>query len=83
MRQDLGPDPHPLRLYRQRHGITLQALAKRAGTSHSTIIGLERGVIAQPGFDLIRRVSAATGGQVSEIRIILWHHARAQQKAAA
>lgn len=83
MRQDLEPDPHPLRRYRERHGVTLQAMATRAGTSHSTIIGLERGIIEQPGFDLVRRVSAATGGEVSEIRIILWHHRRAQQKAAA
>lgn len=83
MLHDLDPDPHPLRRYRQREGITLQALATRAQTSHSTIIALERGIIEQPGFDLIRRVSAATDGQVSEIRILLWHHRRAQQKTAA
>lgn len=83
MRHSIEPDPHPLRLYRERHDLTLQALAKRAQTSHSTIIGLERGIIEQPGFDLIRRVSAATDGEVSEIRILLWHHRHARRQVAA
>ena len=83
MRHDIDPDPHPLRRYRQREGLTLQALATRAQTSHSTIIALERGIIEQPGFDLIRRLSAATGGAVSEIRILLWHHRHQRRPAAA
>lgn len=60
---------HPIRAYRQRHGLSLQALAERAETTRSTISRVEAGLI-NPSSSLLRRLTAAMGGEVSADEII-------------
>jgi len=54
---------HPLRRYRARNSLSLSDVAKLAHTSAATVSRVETGGQA-PSFDLIRRICAATGGEV-------------------
>ncbi len=49
-----------MRTLRRRAGLSLRALAERAGTSHSTLAAYEAGRVV-PNFDTIERVAAAAG----------------------
>lgn len=48
------------RRVRIRSGLSLRALAQRAGTSHATLSAYEQGRVS-PGADTLRRVCAAAG----------------------
>lgn len=60
---------HPLRTYRQRNNLTLAELALRAKTTEGTISRIERGTL-RPTFELLRRLVAATDGEVTADDII-------------
>lgn len=51
---------HELRTQRQRQGLSVQALSKRAGVSFGLISQLERG-LGNPSFSALRRLSVALG----------------------
>lgn len=53
-----------LRRARQRAGLTLRALAQRAGTSHSTLAAYEAGRVV-PTVDTFTRILTAAGFTVS------------------
>jgi len=68
---------HPIKAYRHQYGLSLQSLAERARTTRSTLSRIEAGLI-KPSFDLLDRLTAATGGEVSADAII-----EASRKATA
>lgn len=51
---------HPLTAYRRKHGLTLEALAQRAGTSKATLSRIENNG-SDPSVALIRRLMEQTG----------------------
>lgn len=57
-------EPHPLRAYRIKTGLSLEDLANAAKTTKSTLSRIETGGI-NPSLDLIARLKEATGGAVS------------------
>ena len=67
---DLDPNPIAGRLVRDaraRAGLSLRALAERAGTSHPTLAAYEAGR-KTPGFETLQRILTACGFAV-EIRL--------------
>lgn len=60
---------HPIKAYRAQRGLSLQQLAERARTTRSTVSRIEAGLL-KPSFDLLDRITAATGGEVSADAII-------------
>jgi transcriptional regulator with XRE-family HTH domain len=60
---------HPIKAYRRKHGLSLQTLAEKAQTTRSTLSRVEAGLI-KPSFDLLDRLTGATGGEVSADAII-------------
>jgi transcriptional regulator with XRE-family HTH domain len=71
---------HPLKRYRDARSLTQRELAAMIGTSDVTVARLETGT-RQPSFDLMRRISEATGGEVSPNDFLL--SADAEQAGAA
>ena len=71
---------HPLRKYRQRHSLTLDAVASVVGVSAMTISRIETGR-AQPSPDLARRLASLTGIAKSRFRPDLWE-SRKKDRAA-
>lgn len=57
-------DVHPLRAYREKHGLALEALARRVGRTRQSMSRIERGK-QKPSLDLIDRLVSETGGAVS------------------
>jgi DNA-binding XRE family transcriptional regulator len=51
---------HPLKLWREHRGLTLQALADKAGCTRQMLSMIERGKAA-PSADLLARLAAALG----------------------
>lgn len=54
---------HPLLAYAERSGVTVTAIAEKAGCSRMTLYRLVNGE-QNATIDLLRRVSEATGGEV-------------------
>lgn len=54
---------HPLRAYRQRHGLSQRQMANLLGTTKVTVSRIETGT-REPSGDLLRRIAAATMGEV-------------------
>jgi len=75
---------HPLRTYRRKHGLSQDALAQCAETTKATISRIEAGNL-DPTFDLMRRLFAATEGEVTADEMIAWSPpgGRRPPKAAA
>ena len=61
---------HPIRLYRRRLDLTLDALAKRVGVSTSTLSRVETGAL-MPSSDFVRRIHDATGGEITPNDLLL------------
>lgn len=61
-------EKHPLSQYARDAGISMEALAKRAETSRATLYRVMEGENAT--IDVVKRISAATGGKVSVGEII-------------
>jgi transcriptional regulator with XRE-family HTH domain len=57
---------HPLRRYRRERGLTLEQLARKAGTSFVTISRIE-GRKQRPSHDLLIRLANATGISIDEL----------------
>jgi transcriptional regulator with XRE-family HTH domain len=70
---------HPIKAYRRKHGLSLQVLAERVRTTRSTLSRVEAGLI-KPSFDLLDRLTGATGGEISADAII--EASRRQARAA-
>lgn len=56
----------PLRLWREYRGLTLQALAERAGCTRQMLSMIERGKAA-PSADLLARLAAALGVDMDDL----------------
>lgn len=54
---------HPLRLYRERSGLSLEELANACGSTRATLSRVETGK-QNPSLDLIERIREATGGAI-------------------
>ena len=54
---------HPLTRYRHRHGLSLDALAARVGTTKATLSRIESGK-GNPSVGLMQRVIQASGGEL-------------------
>lgn len=59
---------HPLRLWREHRGLTLQALAERVGCTRQMLSMIERGK-ASPSADLLTRLAAALGVEIDDLKI--------------
>lgn len=57
---------HPLRLWREHRGLTLQALAERVGCTRQMLSMIERGKAAPPA-DLLARLAAALGVEIDDL----------------
>jgi transcriptional regulator with XRE-family HTH domain len=53
-----------VRTLRQRAGLSLRQLARRAGTSHATLSAYEHGRV-EPGVDTVERIARAAGFSVT------------------
>lgn len=62
---------HPLRAYRNQRGISLGQMAGLLDTSKPTVSRIERGVI-DPSFQIMRRITAKTDGEVTANMMIAW-----------
>ncbi len=54
---------HPLKRYRLRRGLTLEAFARELGTTKSWLSRIETGA-SMPSSDLIGRIIASAGGSL-------------------
>jgi transcriptional regulator with XRE-family HTH domain len=79
MRSSSSPtrEPHPVTTYRQRHGLSLGQLARRAGISVPTLLRIENGEVGLPTMPIIAKLSIACAGEVSEIDLFRFHYAAA------
>lgn len=66
---------HPVRAYRERRGLSLGEVAKKAGMSLSGLSRIETGSTSVPTALLIAALAQACEGEVSEIDIFRWHFA--------
>ncbi|TSE26109.1 putative HTH-type transcriptional regulator [Tepidimonas sediminis] len=57
---------HPLRLWREHRGLTLQALAERVGCTRQMLSMIERGKAA-PSADLLARLAAALDVEMDDL----------------
>jgi predicted transcriptional regulator len=64
---------HPIRAYRDRHGLSMRQLVERCGVTVPALSRIEGGLIECPNMRLIVSLSRATGGEVSEVDIFRWH----------
>jgi transcriptional regulator with XRE-family HTH domain len=71
---------HPLRAYRRKHGLSQDAIAQTASTTKATISRIEAGSL-DPTFDLMRRLLAATKGEISADELIAWSPPPGQTRA--
>lgn len=55
---------HPLRAYRTRHNLTLEAFAERCSVAKATISRIETGT-ADASMDLARTITRVTGGEIT------------------
>lgn len=55
---------HPLRQYRERHGLSQETLASVIGTTKATVSRLEGGERA-PSLEMMRKIAEATRGEVT------------------
>lgn len=68
---------HPIRLYRMRHTLSLQEVAKRAQMSEAGLSRIESGGIELPTAIVIAKLAMACEGEVSEVDIFRYHLAAA------
>ena len=68
-------EPHPVRAYRLRHGLSLLAVANRAGISESGLSRIELTSTNFPVPSAFAALAAACDGEVSEIDIFRYHMA--------
>ena len=73
---------HPIARYRFAKKLSLRAFAKHVPMTCATLWQLEKGNRGPPRPELVRRMSLATHGVVSEDAILMWHHNRALENAA-
>jgi DNA-binding XRE family transcriptional regulator len=59
-----GPRNHPLTAYRERHGITLRAMADLIQVNQSTLSRIERGLLT-PKPELFQKILEVTQGEVT------------------
>lgn len=55
---------HPLRIYRKRHGLTLDAMAGHLDISASMLSRIETGLVP-PSAETLKRVHEATSGEIT------------------
>lgn len=70
-------EPHPLRAYRERHGLSMGQLARRAAISTPALSRIEGGDVDLPSMPIIAKLSIACAGEVSEIDLFRYHFAAA------
>lgn len=68
-------EPHPVRAYRLRHGLSLLDVANRAGISESGLSRIELTSTGLPVPAAFAALAAACDGEVSEIDIFRYHMA--------
>jgi transcriptional regulator with XRE-family HTH domain len=68
-------EPHPVRAYRLRHGLSLLDVANRAGISESGLSRIELTLTGFPVPSAIAALADACDGEVSEIDIFRYHMA--------
>jgi len=66
-----GRPLHPVKLWREANGVTLDAMAANCGVSKPTLSKLENGRL-EPSFPLLRRILIATAGGVTADRVVWW-----------
>lgn len=73
MQTEIATEPaeHPLRAYRRRKELSQDQLAGLADTTKATISRIESGTL-DPTFALMRRLIAATAGEVTADMLIAW-----------
>lgn len=60
---------HPLRAYRERHRLTMSAMAEAVGTTRQTIHRIENGQ-QEPSVALMRKLADATNNEVPAAEIL-------------
>lgn len=66
----LSPGPaigRAIRDYRERRGVTLDAIARRIHTSHGYVGKIERGEVPNPSIGIVMAIAAAIGCTVGEL----------------
>ncbi|HET7552163.1 MAG TPA: helix-turn-helix transcriptional regulator [Gemmatimonadaceae bacterium] len=66
----LTPGPaigRAIRDYRERRGVTLDAIARRIHTSHGYVGKIERGEVPNPSIGIVMAIAAAIGCTVGEL----------------
>jgi transcriptional regulator with XRE-family HTH domain len=56
-----------VRALRKERGLTQEALERASGVEQTTISGIERGRVKSPGADILRRLAAGLGVDVSDL----------------
>ena len=56
-----------LKKYRNKQGLTQEALSRRADISYNTIIKLESGAIADPRMNTLRQLASALGVSIDKL----------------
>jgi transcriptional regulator with XRE-family HTH domain len=62
---------HPIKVWREKNGVTQAELARMAKLTTGRISQIESGY-APPGREAIQRLSAATGGEVTIVALHMW-----------
>lgn len=75
-------EPHPIRAYRKRRGLSLETVALRARMSQAGLSRIENGGTELPTAAVIAKLAIACEGEVSEIDIFRWHFAAATGQVA-
>ena len=70
-------EPHPVRTYRDRHGIAMKDFAQKVGISVASLWRIEQGEVECPNLGIISRMALAAQGRVSECDIFRYHCAAA------
>ena len=61
----------------------MRAFAKATGIPFGSLGRIEIGITQQPQFHSIRRLVAATGGEVTACEILLWHYENSGDESPA
>ena len=75
------PD-HPIKIYRRLKGLSMDALAQRAGTTKGHLSKIEAGIL-EPQLELLRRLIDATDREVTAEAIVWWQSSRSSSSSAA
>lgn len=70
-------EPHPIRAFRNRRGLSLLTVASQAHISEAALSRIENGGTELPNITIIAQLAIASEGEVSAVDIFRWHYAAA------